>query len=218
MKKSHLLIVAVLCMFTVIGLVLFIQDYNTQSNEDISASKVDNSADSQKYIGVIKAEIEVLDFKDSIKEADLIAKVKVGAIIEELDEPSPKTLIQMEIKNVLKGSSDLKTINVLQQGNSKWLFNDNEILKENQEYILFLKTAITVKQPNSFWILGEETGMYEVLNSGNLKKLSRPEKDLSDIVNINLTKYYNDELTESKEVQVINEDLFNEKIKKYTSN
>jgi len=158
--------------------------------------------------GHIRGELVHLEFEEAITKADLIAKVKIGKVIEEFEEPVPKTLLDTTIVEILKGDSETNSIQVLQHGNSKWIVNDNELLQEGKQYLLFLKESETIEQPNTYWILGEESTTYEDLGNNLLKKIAYPDPSLSSVENVSMSKKFNTESDTDIEVQILDESLF----------
>lgn len=165
-------------------------------------------------IGKIKAQIEVLPFEQSVIQTDLIAKIRIVNKVSELSEPSPKTLFQAEIIDVIKEDTALsnKVIHILQNGNSKWHFNENEMFSNNKEYVLFLKKAIGLEDQNTYWILGEETGIYKVVDNGKIAKQAVRDEKLTDIEDKKLSQAQMQQHMASKEIQVVDSLLFKEKI------
>lgn len=170
----------------------------------------------------IQAKLQVFNFEEALKNSDLVVKVEVEKKTRELSEPSPKTLFQAKILDELKADPSLNTnqIHILQQGNSEWRFNDNDLFSEKERYVLFLKKAVGIDEPNAYWILGEETGMYKDSGTGKLLKLSYYDKQLEDIEDKELTTDFlkdNENKMDSKDVQVVNEQLFKDKVEKALS-
>ncbi|NQX47734.1 hypothetical protein HQN87_20625 [Paenibacillus tritici] len=171
----------------------------------------------------IHAKLQVFNFEDALENSDLVVKVEVEKKTRELSEPSPKTLFQAKILDELKADPSLNAdqIHILQQGNSEWKFNQNDLFLENERYVLFLKKAIGIDEPNTYWILGEETGMYKDSGTGKLLKLSYYDKQLEDIEDKELTKNFlkdNENKMDSKEVQIVNEQQFKDKVEKILNN
>ncbi|RAP78499.1 hypothetical protein [Paenibacillus montanisoli] len=170
-----------------------------------------NRFSSPQQVGTIHAEVEAYTLNEAVSKADLIAKVKITSKIKEINEPSEKTLYQAEVVEDFLNKTDLKEINVMQAGNSQWKFNNNKLFKSGDSYILYLKKAIgeAYENFNTYWILGEETGIYQDLGSGKLMKWAYPETFLSDIEDKART---NELLISEGEVQVLDEAKFIEKI------
>lgn len=162
--------------------------------------------------------LEVYNFEEALDNSDLVVKVEVEQKTRELSEPSPKTLFQVKILDELKPDPSLSTdqIHILQQGNSEWRFNGNDLFSEKERYVLFLKKAVGIDEPNTYWILGEETGMYKDSGTGKLLKLSYYDKQLEDIEDKELTADFlkDNEKKNSKDVQVVDEQQFKDKIGK----
>ncbi|WP_062107488.1 hypothetical protein [Bacillus niameyensis] len=137
--------------------------------------------DNQIEIGRIDAEIEVFEFKEAVAKSDLIAQIEVIEIFKEINEPFPKTIFRANLIESLKGSFKEKEIFVMQQGNSDYVFNDNPLFKKGESYLLFLMKTKDFDIENSYWILGEEAGMYKLLDQSVAVKLSVKEDELKNI-------------------------------------
>lgn len=168
--------------------------------------------------GHIHGSLVHLEFEEAITKADLIAMVKIGKVIEEFEEPVPKTLLDATIVEILKGDSETNSIQVLQHGNSNWIVNDNELLQEGKQYLLFLKESATIEQPNTYWILGEESTIYEDLGNNLLKKIAYPDPSLSSIENVSMSKKFNTESDNDIEVQILDQSLFYKLIQNEVNN
>lgn len=135
----------------------------------------------------IYADMLVLPFEEAILEADLVVKLSIEQALEELDSPTHKTLYEASVLNVVKGDKELTTIHVLQAGNSKCSFNDNPLFMPVEQYYLILNKASGNNPVERFYIQGEETGMYKVLEDGYIVKLAHRDSYLSDIIDTTLT-------------------------------
>src|SRR5699024_5681885 len=67
-----------------------------------------------------------------------------------------------------------------QQGNSEWIFNDNDLFKKEQQYILFLKKTIGTDE-SDYWIQGEETGVFKEVETGISVKLAYSADELETL-------------------------------------
>lgn len=137
--------------------------------------------DNQKEIGSIDGEVEIFEFEEAVAESDLIAQIEILDVLKEVNEPSPKTIFRAILTESLKGSSQAKEIFVIQQGNSDYVFNDNPLFKQGENYLLFLMETEDFDIEDSYWILGEETGMYKLLDQSTAVKLSVKEEGLKKI-------------------------------------
>lgn len=182
----------------------------------------EKAAPEQPVQKTIQAKLQVHNFEEALKNSDLVVKVEVEKKTRELSEPSPKTLFQAKILDELKADQSLNTdqIHILQQGNSEWRFNDNGLFSEKERYVLFLKKAVGIDEPNAYWILGEETGMHKDSGTGKLLKLSYYDKQLEDIEDKELTADFlkdNEKEMNSKDIQVVNEQQFKDKVQRTLS-
>ena len=159
--------------------------------------------------GKVHTEINVYTFEEVVKKADLIAEVEIIKKVKELSEPSPKTVFEARILEGFKESKELETINVLQEGNSEWLYDDNEPFKENEKYILFLKTAVgeEFEGTDTYWILGAQTNTYSVLNEDKIMKNGLYDEELALIEDTVKMRSLTD-----NDKQVLNKNLFLKKL------
>ncbi|MBW4081228.1 hypothetical protein [Paenibacillus sp. S150] len=183
-------------------------DFDTASS---ASKKINNPSKS----GNIDAEVEVYPFDESVNKSDLIVEVQIKEKIKETDDPSPKTIFKTEIINILTQKEPLATkeINIMQAGNSKWSFNDNKLFSPGEKYILFLKRTVDFDIENTFWILGEETNIYEITDENKIVKWSRPQKELESFedkeLNFKKAAEYNEP---DKESQILEKDGFQDYI------
>lgn len=140
-----------------------------------------NATDNESDIVTIEAELEVFDFENAVNEADLISQVEIVDVLEEIDDPSPKTIFRAKVVENLKGSSETTEILVMQQGNSTNVFNDNLLFEQGENYILFLADTEGLDLENSYYILGEETGMYKLTDQSLAVKLALRDEALEEI-------------------------------------
>lgn len=203
------LIGSLVLFFSILGGFSF---FKINSNET-STPKTENVVQAK---GVIKAEVEVFEFEDAVNKSDVIAEVKIQTKKKELNDPSPKTIFEAKVKEGYKGIEKNVTINILQQGNSEWIFNENKLFSANEEYVLFLKKAVgeEFEGTNTYWILGEETNIYSSINDKEVLKNSYYDTVLADIENKSLTEEYKKK--EKKDVQVLGKEQLKEKIKMVT--
>lgn len=133
--------------------------------------------------GTIKAELSVYPFQEAVKEADSIVEVQIIKKLEEINEPSPKTLFEATAIENYKGENNEKMIQILQEGNSEWVYEDNNLFQANDKYILFLKKyeGNEYDSDKTYWILGAQTNTYSVLNNNEIMKNAYYDEELSDI-------------------------------------
>lgn len=167
----------------------------------------------------IDASIEVFTFTESVNQADLIADITVIEKEGERDEPSPKTTYKVIVNNVLKGDKNLinKNISIDQQGNSEWVFNDNAFFEKEENYILILNKTVGT-DVSDYWIQGEETGMYKIINDGTVVKLANSLKELNSIEDTSTSKKDFNDKVGYKDFQVLDKELLIEKIKNEVKN
>jgi len=154
--------------------------------------------------------MNVLPFEEAIEEADLVAKLSIDHVIKELDSPSYKTLFQASVINVVKGDKELTTVHVLQAGNSKCSSNENELFLPGEQYYLILNDATQGGLENTYYIQGEETSMYKIVEDGYIVKLAYKDNYLSDINDASLAGKL--QASYDKQIMVIEEQAFVDKI------
>lgn len=214
MKKKYFICAA---GFLVIAIAVGISSLYKNDDNNVEGNTVAPAT----QLGTIKASLQTFNFDQAVSESDLIVKIEVKSKIKELDEPSAKTLFSADIKDTYKadGSLSSSSIKILQAGNSTWLYEGSRPFSENDQYVLFLKKAVGMEETDVYWILGEETGMYQDLRNGKLVKIALRDPELNDIEDEQLTQSLqeesNKELKTATEVQVVFESKFREKINQY---
>ncbi|PEI82687.1 hypothetical protein CN679_27645 [Bacillus pseudomycoides] len=220
--KKDKMFLAVACGALLVGGSYFILHKNQVANKGEYAS-ISTKEKSKERIA-IHGELDVSSFKETLSEADLVVKVKIGDVVKEFNEPSPGILYNAKVQETLKGQAGAD-IKVLQQGNSDYSFNGNPLFAKGQEFILVLKEAVGLGE-NVYWLLGEETQIYQVVSDGSLKRWAAHEaSQFEDIEEKTKTEAENkgtviqrspsEEQTveQKKNVQILNENLFKEKVK-----
>ncbi|MGG0720151.1 hypothetical protein ABE096_21600 [Robertmurraya massiliosenegalensis] len=139
-----------------------------------------------KFVGLtgeLFASVDIFPFDKLKGEADLIAEVKVIKKVGEIDLPTPKSIFELQVENVIEGDETKKysSITVYQVGNSDWIYHEDKYtLESGNKYILFLKE--TINSDNSdYWILNEEAGLYQVLNENVIVNLAYNDEELNAI-------------------------------------
>lgn len=165
--------------FVFLGICILLSGCTEKNDEVLNLETSETTFAEEKPDG-ISAELIPFDFKETPKEADLVAEIVIGEKLEEVEEiPIPYTLFEAEIKEVIQGTPVSETIVIKQQGDSEWIFNDNDLFEVGEEYILFLKENTVSK--GDYWILGEETGMFQVSEDEEVVKLADPLEEFEDI-------------------------------------
>ena len=98
----------------------------------------------------------------------------------------------------------MKNIKIIQQGNQEVSINGNALFSKDEKYILFLKNVEEDSQysPDTYWILGEETNMYKIIDNNTIKKMAMNDSLLNEIEIKD-----NDQFT-----QLLDKQLFEEKV------
>lgn len=209
MEKKNLLLIS--------GLLIFLVLVTTITFKSVRQDEENTPAIPPAKIGTIKSSLQTYDFNDAVAYADLIVKVQIKSVMKELHEPSPKTLFNAATIETYKQDENLSSnyIKILQAGNSSWLYEGSPQFNENDQYVLFLKKAVGMEESDIYWILGEETGMYEVLRNGKLKKVAKSDAELNNIEDKQFTQNLQEMTAQTgieSEVQVIYELGFKDKI------
>ncbi|WP_027087425.1 hypothetical protein [Cohnella panacarvi] len=133
--------------------------------------------------GNIHASLATYSFDESVQKSALIAKVRIVDKVSEINEPSPKTIFNAEIEQVYKGNrTQNEQIHILQNGTSKWTFNDNALFQPDDQMILFLMEAQGYE--NTYWLLAEETNFYKVVDD----KVIKPRLEYEELKSVSLGK------------------------------
>ncbi|GEN29815.1 hypothetical protein HNQ35_000483 [Cerasibacillus quisquiliarum] len=162
--------------------------------------------------GGIDARIVPFDFEEAVKDADLIAEVEIKRLIKEVkEEPIPYTVFATHIIQKIEGDDMRAEVTIRQNGDSEWRFNDNKMFKPGEKYVFFLKK--TAASESDYWILGEETGMFQVASDDYLIKLSDSLDEFAS-----LEAHPNDLQSNDKEIindvtQILDKQSFINKIK-----
>ncbi|MDQ0899433.1 hypothetical protein [Paenibacillus sp. V4I7] len=197
MKKRYLVLTVVLALS--VGTGSYVLSFGNNSKE---VSTLQNNTQT----GHIHGKVQDYPFSESVKRATLIVKIKIKDKDHELDTPTvAKTIFNADIQEIYKDAknSGKQSIKVMQHGNSKFSFNDNDLFKKDEVLVLFLREAEGFD--NTYWLVGEETNFYKVLDN-KVTKQAIMDVELKD-VEIEIKKLNN------KEVQVMDLEKFTKKIK-----
>ncbi|GBF77688.1 hypothetical protein PA598K_06250 [Paenibacillus sp. 598K] len=119
--------------------------------------------------------IQTYPFDEALQQADLVSEIVITNHAGEIDEPSTKTIFSAEIVKSYKGGLEAgETIDVLQEGNSKVEFNGTRFFQVGEKYVLILKKATGFSE-RTYWILGGESGVYEVVDDSTIIKWAKVE-------------------------------------------
>ncbi len=155
-------------------------------------------ATSSGQSGKAHALIQTFAFDEAVQRADQVAEVQITGLLREINEPMEQTLLTAEVITSIKGN--LKgNIHILQDGNSRMQFNDFPLLQPEQTYILILKKAESVPEPNAYWILGSETGIFQTIEDNVTIKWAKGDSQLR-VAEVDKTKLkWNKAVTSVKE-------------------
>ena len=168
---------------------------------DVAATTGTEEIDTRE---ILSAKLATYRFDDAVRRADLIVEVIIQEHLEDITTPAPKTIFNAKVSSILSGETDVKNIEIIQQGNQEVSINGNAIFSKKEKYILFLKSVGIDSQysPDTYWILGEETNMYKIIDNNTIKKMALNDSLLNDIEIKD-----NDQFT-----QLLDKQLFEEKV------
>ncbi|MGE7917966.1 lipoprotein [Viridibacillus sp. NPDC093762] len=193
-----------------LGALVFLAGCNSQD----ASSKVEE--DKLIPAGIDK-EIIPFNLEETTVDADLIANVVIKDKVDEIKaEPIPYTVFNAEVIVVYKGDETTKDITIKQEGDSEWLINGSKMFETGEEYILFMNKTTVDK--GDFWIIGGETGTFQVLDNDKVAKLLLPIDEFSDIEvdhsqEVRALKFLDNQDIDEDIIQVLNKDEFIQKIK-----
>ncbi|MFS1518476.1 hypothetical protein V1503_18745 [Bacillus sp. SCS-151] len=194
-KKRGLILSATIIGATVFSssLLLNKEDASGIQIEQISSSELTEVKQTKTEIHGL---VEVYSFQESVEISDLIAKVRIDALDEELSKPAPATIFNATVLEVFKGNGEqLDNINILQEGNSEFIFNNMELFEPGEEVILFMGQS--KENPNRYWIRSGEANIYKIKEKEVVKEAWADE-------------YLNDITTNVKEVKNTKKQYFEE--------
>lgn len=129
----------------------------------------------------VNALIMTYPFDEALQMADLVSEITIVKKAGERDKPAAKTIFTAEVAKSFKGSrSPGDTIHILQEGNGKVEFNQTPMFQPGERYVLILKKAEDFPE-DTYWILGGETGVYQIIDDQAIVKRSKAEEQLRSI-------------------------------------
>ncbi|WP_080873461.1 hypothetical protein [Oceanobacillus timonensis] len=186
--------------FTVLFLLVACNQQDETSNPNVSESD-----DTDEIVpGGIDAEIIPFNLENATEDADLIAQVTILEKVEEVSiEPVPYTVFRVDVTESIEGEPINETVTIKQLGDSEWSINNNEFFEPGEEYIFFLNE--TSESNSDYWIIGEETGFFQVLDDDTVVKLvnSIPELRDAESDNVNELNTSTEELKMATDEQVL---------------
>lgn len=122
----------------------------TETSQGTGKNALSHGSDECTDVGGVEGEIDWISFTDSVQQADLVVEVEMKKSAQINAEPFCKTHHSAEVLDTFVGNSG-ETISVLQAGTEELLYNQNEILRPGETYILFLRE--TTDEPRAdYWI------------------------------------------------------------------
>lgn len=198
-------------ILVVLGAILVITTACSTKNESSDFSS--DLTEVEEIAAGIDAEVLSFNLEEAKEQADLIAEVTIIDKVEEVkQEPIPHTVFRAEVKKAFKGNVKNEEITIKQQGDSEWTVNNTELFKAGEKYIFFLKETKSINA--DYWIIGEETGMFKILDDNEvIIKLLEPIDELKkiEILNNNVTNSLNSEI-DSEQSQILSYKGFIENI------
>ncbi|MFD1066390.1 hypothetical protein [Oceanobacillus locisalsi] len=189
--------------------ILFLLVACNQQDESGNPS-VSESDDTDDIVsGGIEAEIKPFHLADATEDADLIAQVTILEKVDEVHaEPVPYTVFRAEVAESIEGEPSSETVTIKQLGDSEWPINNNAFFEPGEEYIFFLNE--TSESNSDYWIIGEETGFFQVLDDDTVVKLvhSIPELKEAESDNVNELNISTEELKMATDEQVLDKQKF----------
>ncbi|MEF2248513.1 hypothetical protein [Paenibacillus sp. IITD108] len=126
--------------------------------------------------------IQTFKIDEAVGKADVIAEVEILNAVKEMYEPGNKTIFSAKVVQPIKGEVEAGSeIYIMQEGNSKVAFNDAPQFQGKEKYILILMKAVGMDNDDTYWILGSETGVYEVVDEHTVVKWAKPEEAFASI-------------------------------------
>ncbi len=140
MKKGVIwgLISALTIVTSAVGTNIYLSAKQAEKHCTISASRVSYTLD------------------ESIEEADAVAEIQIGGVVEEKnDSDLPKTIHKAHVLEIYKGSLP-DEINILQDGTYHMPISDNPIMEKGEKYLLVMKKSTLHNDYDQlYWILKE---------------------------------------------------------------
>jgi len=167
------------CIVILLG-TLFVISNKEKSRWNVAAITGMEEKDTRK---VISTKLRNYHFEDAVRRADLIVEIIIQEHLEDITHPAPKTIFNAKVSSILSGKTDVKNIKIMQQGNQETSINGNTLFSKDEKYILFLKSVETDSQysPDTYWILGEETNIYKIIDHNTIKKMAMNDSLLEEI-------------------------------------
>ena len=92
---------------------------------------------------------------ESIEEADAVAEIQIGGVVEEVDHGLPQTVHRASVLKTYQGELP-EEIRVLQDGTRKTPMSDTPIFEKGEKYILVMKQTTSLDDNrDAYWILKE---------------------------------------------------------------
>ncbi len=139
MKKGVIwgLISALTIVTSAVGTNMYLSAKQAEKHCTISASRVSYTLD------------------ESIEEADAVAEIQIGGVVEEVDHGLPQTVHRASVLKTYQGELP-EEIRVLQDGTRKTPMSDTPIFEKGEKYILVMKQTTSLDDNrDAYWILKE---------------------------------------------------------------
>jgi|GEM_PF-1876814 len=131
--------------------------------QEVATITISDSAAQGQHMKM-NALIMTYPIEEAVNRSELIAEITIQDIDNEFDEPSPTTMYTAEVNKVLKGTEEEGSIiRVLQDGTQRVQMNGQQVVQPGERYVLMLMSAEGTQTDSTYWILGGETGVYQVV-------------------------------------------------------
>ncbi len=207
-KKRTYLFVGVAVLLILSAWILMKNNQSPESISSVAAAPAGN-ADNPIQKAKAHALLQTHPFNEALQLADNVSELTIVSNAGEIDEPSAKTIFTAEVTKNFKGDVlPGETIYILQDGNSKVEFNHIPF-QSGEKFVLILKKA-TGFTDNTYWILGGETGVYQIVDDNTIVKWAKVDEQLKN-VEIEDDKQAKNGIQvefETKDTQLLNKEQF----------
>lgn len=114
-----------------------------------------SSKEAQNMQCVISASREAYTLEEGLEQADAVAEIQIGNVVEEVDHGIPQTVHRAKVINTYKGNLS-EEIRVLQDGTRQMPMGDSPVFEKGEKYILVMKQTTSLNDnKDAYWILKE---------------------------------------------------------------
>ncbi|QNU66727.1 hypothetical protein EHE19_018100 [Ruminiclostridium herbifermentans] len=163
--------------------------------------------------GTMSTSVNGFFFDKSFEKADIVAEVTIQEWLGEIDSEDilETTIFRVSLEKIFKNNVDknLKEVNLFQTGNSKRTVENSPLFKNGDRLLLYLKKTELEGYKNTYYILGEQTGIFRIVNTDKQDYVIKQVGDcpqLSDAKVTGNTDRIKNTLTKSYSVEFSNLD------------